>query len=190
MKDELIYKLNKFLTNRKIEEEHEVVYLFTEIRKILEHLNVAKDSNKYPILKFYCDWTLHISKDKITPEIKTIMDKVDASVPLDVKTNRFAILRKGANGDNLAFVYMSELRKELSIFLFDHDLPIDNVSDDESWYRLISVLEAVLSNQPIVNPNKNIKSFSFLPANTYVGAVIWVIEFNDQRGLCKFGNVY
>ena len=48
-------------------------------------------------------------------------------------------------------------------------------------------LTSVLIDQPIKNVG-TIKTFTFKPAAE--GAVIWEIEFSDQRGVCPFGNAY
>jgi hypothetical protein len=74
---EIVDKLNSFLsTHHTFTEEAQVVYLLIEIRKILD-----RDSNmKYPLLRFYCDWCVHTRKDKITPQIKLIMEQLYTNI--------------------------------------------------------------------------------------------------------------
>jgi hypothetical protein len=42
--------------------EHEVSHLMTLCRKYLEH--TRQEPERFPILKFFCDWSLHISIDR------------------------------------------------------------------------------------------------------------------------------
>src|ERR1035438_1539807 len=72
-KPAIIEKLDEFLKKHMpLDEECLVVYLLVEIRKILDHEN----NGKYPISRFYSDWCVHTAKDKITPQIKVIMEGI------------------------------------------------------------------------------------------------------------------
>jgi len=183
MDDEIIKKLKSFLRKHSpMTEECHVVYLMVEIRKVLEGNEIGND--KYPLLRFYCDWVMHAKKDRITKEIKEIMDRIDRSYTLEDKKRRGKIDFR----DNIKFIYMSELRKEMKKFFQDFDLPCDLVKYNDKWLPFLWHITSVLVDQPIVNPINNIVRFSFNHSDK--GPVIWMIEFNDERGKCEFGNVY
>lgn len=54
--DKLTFELKKEITN-----ELQIVYILSRIRKILE---TKKIKDKYPILNFYCNWSLHSEMTK------------------------------------------------------------------------------------------------------------------------------
>jgi len=59
-KIEIVEKLNDFLgEHAPFMEECHVVYMLVETRKVLDREN----NRKYPILRFYCNWTVHTDKD-------------------------------------------------------------------------------------------------------------------------------
>lgn len=181
MKKEITTKLNKLLLDKEYSKENEITYLMVETRKLLE---IMKDKS-YPLLRFYCDWTLHYRKDKITPDIKQIIKRIDESIPKD--TSKYAVLSI-LNRANINFIYMKELQKELKLFLKQINLPLDLVGNKNEWISFVKALTKILANQPIMNPIDSIESFSFVPARE--GATIWIIKFKDERGECKFGNIY
>ncbi|AHB40251.1 TPA: hypothetical protein DHW62_04085 [candidate division WWE3 bacterium] len=55
MQSQILEKLKKEL-GKDIENESQVVYILSLIRKLLE---IEKLKSRYPILNFYCNWTLH-----------------------------------------------------------------------------------------------------------------------------------
>ena len=76
-REEIIEKLNEFLNNHiPLTEECHAVYLMVEIRKILDHKRTTGQSEDFSLLRFYCDWTVHTEKTKITDNMKKIMDEI------------------------------------------------------------------------------------------------------------------
>ncbi len=55
VKSQILDKL-KVELQKDVENELQVVYILSRIRKLLE---IEKLKSKYPILNFYCNWTLH-----------------------------------------------------------------------------------------------------------------------------------
>ncbi len=63
---QIMDKVNRMLTgSMPLGEECKVLYLLVEFRKILDH----KNDKSFPLLRFYSDWSVHTSKDRITPEL-------------------------------------------------------------------------------------------------------------------------
>lgn len=186
MKENILYKIKEHLL-KGIINEADVVYFMVEIRKIIE-----KEFNSkalYPLLEFYCDWTVHSEKDRITPEIESIMIRIDKELN---EKDDYNIRNNGRNSENIKFIYAEELKKEFKSFLSDFGLPYDLCDDSSRWISFIQLLYKVLIDQPINfkagNPVHNIKTFILEPAAE--GAVIWVIKFFDNRRDLRFGNAF
>ncbi len=168
MTPEIIRKLNEFLdTHVPFKEECEAVYLMVELRKLLDREHGRDDFAK---IRFYCDWTVHTSKDGNLGAVRDIMEKLEKSV---------------SNGsphptqDAFNFFSLPELRDELSDLFSRHGLRANLYQDDKHWTHFVNVFIQALADQPINNPIKSISSVSFVPGN--IGARTVTIEFTDQR---------
>lgn len=158
-REEIIEKLNKFLINHNpFTEECQIVYLMVEIRKILDHERSNNPQNNSTPLRFYCDWTVHTEKTKITDNIRTIMDKVFQ----DVKSQIEQPYSVQAMSPVMQFAYMDKLKDEMFRFLKNRDMNTDLVGNH--WLPFVQLLVRVLENQPIKNPTDEIELFSFIPA--------------------------
>lgn len=154
-------KLNRLLSARPdLDEESEVVYLMVEIRKIIDK---SKTSAKYPLLKFYADWTVHSEKDKITPEVEKISEDMYAFAVSEINAPHPGM--SGNQSDVLEFAYMSALGKEMVTFFTDFSIVSELPKNKDKWTTFASVLVKVLEEQPINNPSKNVESIVFEPAN-------------------------
>jgi hypothetical protein len=152
-KKAIIEKLETFLNSHMPpDEECYVVYLLVEVRKILEHEN----NGKYPICKFYADWCVHTAKDKVTQQIKLIIQGIHKEF-FDAAVKRLPINKEQKLHD---FLSMDELRKELRGFLQVQGLP-DSIIERANWVRFQSLLVRILADQPINNPCDGIKKFSY-----------------------------
>ena len=155
MTPEIIRKLNEFLvTHDPVKEECEAVYLMVELRKLLEREYKVGNhwTGKFAKVRFYCDWTVHPSKDQNQPHIKDIMEKLNEK------------LSKGE--DTSYFFSLSELRNEMSEVFRTQELQDKLCRDDECWKRFVDVLIPVLTEQPITNPITGIASISFVAGIT------------------------
>ena len=149
MTPEIVTKLNKFLdTHDPFTEECEAVYLMVELRKLLEReYKVGNQwTGKFAKVRFYCDWTVHPSKDYNQPHIKDIMEKLNEKLSIGEDTSYFFSL--------------SELRNELSEVFREQGIQGKLCLDDECWKRFVDVLIPVLTEQPITNPLTDIASIS------------------------------
>ena len=160
MKQDIEIKLTNFLKTRvPFTEACHVVYLLVEIRKILDH----KKTGGYPLLRFYADWCVHTEKDKITKQIKAIMENI-------LKEIKRGMLNKSQSkpDPNLLCVYsfisMCELKKEMKLFLEECGLPNDLIRLEE-WNSLQEILPSILADQPIIKPCDGIRKFAFTQAD-------------------------
>ncbi len=181
-KIEIKDKLNTLLSRHlPFTEEFHVIYLFVEIRKILDRDN----NRKYPLLRFYCNWCVHTDKDS-TAEMEAIMQ--------DIYRDVVAVIQNPVLGSNKAkivgFLYMEDLQVEMEKFLKEYDLP-HSLIGKENWLALVALLVRVLADQPINNPCSEITCFLFLPAAD--GCVLGRIDFANPVGQYthyNFGNAY
>jgi hypothetical protein len=89
MKGEIEQKLTAFLqSTMPFTQEHHVVYLLVEIRKILDHENDRGNNGRYPLLRFFSDWSVHTAKDKITPQIKATMTGILVEIKDRLRTQK------------------------------------------------------------------------------------------------------
>lgn len=175
---EIINKLRDFLQARPLlTEECQIVYLMVEIRKVLDH---EKSGSKYPLLKFYSDWTVHTEKDRISPEIKQMMEVMYKTAEADIAN---PALRK-AGSPIMQFAYMEGLGQEMKSFLENHGVDSSLAQNEMRWIEFIKLLVKILENQPIINPSPSIESFFFEPANE--GCVIGILRFRQPIGKYNF----
>lgn len=144
----------------------EVIFLFTEIRKLAE---VSKMD--LPSVKFYCDWLLHSQKDRITSEMKNAFEKMYIEIVFVLDNP----IRQGIKKDINNFIYFSQLRKELSILLTSNNLLEQITKNNDIWLDLIRFLVKLLEEQPINKPISKIVSFEYISSNT--GVVIGQFNF-------------
>lgn len=170
---EIVEKLDTFLNNHApFTEECHTVYLLVEIRKILDH-----DKNmKYPLLRFYADWSVHTEKDKITKEMEAIMNDIYQDVAKRI-TDPYHLERGKVK--IVDFVYMEDLQAETEKFLQEYGLPTMLINK-ANWLEFVKLSVKVLADQPINKPCADIERFSFIPAaNDCVGVRI---DFSHKVG--------
>ncbi len=175
MKEEIISKI-KLALNEPIEKESQIVYILVETRKLLD----LQNNYNYPELRFYCDWAVHIKKDKITLGIKNIMEKI-----YEEMQNRDAIRQVGggivSRKDSVHFLYMNSLKIELEKFLNEYNLP-KKLLEFNNWNLFLDNFIKILVNQRICNPCVGIKYFEFLPSNKNSNKWKWIIEYKNNNG--------
>ena len=181
---EIIEKLDSFLSQHKpFTEECHVLYLLVEIRKVLDHEN----NRKYPILRFYCNWSVHTNKNS-TKEMETIMNDIYKDIEKQIANP--ALVGIGGKTKIIGFMYMEDLQAEMLKFLQEYQLPI-SLTEKINWLEFVKLLVKILADQPINTPSANIKQFSFLPtADGCVNGRIDFVKNIGQYNYYQFGNAY
>ncbi len=178
---EIIEKLNDFLDKHMpFTEECHVLYLLVEIRKVLDREN----NKKYPILRFYCNWSVHTDKDS-TKEMEIIMNDIYQGIKKQITCGITSEKTK-----IIGFMYMEDLQTDVIGFLQEYQLPV-LIIEKNNWLEFIKLLVRILADQPINNPCSDIKQFAFLLAADR--CVRGRIDFNhniDKYSYYTFGNVY
>lgn len=181
---EIIDKLLSFLQKENIfTEECEVVYFMVEARKVIDQQKL-----NLPILKFYADWCVHSSKDRITPEIKEMSEQMYAGAVARINDPNSPVDHAAPVSD---FVYMVNLRREVGSFLAQYGLPEGLIQTKEEWIQFVSILAKVLENQPIVEPCDDVQEILFEPAapRCVIGVIVFKTPVNGQ-GYFRLMNAY
>jgi len=147
MKEEIVKKL-KLALIESIQKECQVIYIFVEIRKLLDWID--QDGSNFSVLRFYSNWVLHIKIDK-TFAISSLLKKIENSI-LRGEGDRYSIILEMINFD--------ELRKELKNIL--KQIKVNNFfSDDNYWQTFKEKLVTVLIDCPLEPKLGNIEKFAF-----------------------------
>lgn len=167
-------------------EESHVVYLFVELRKLLE--KDSRRASKYPLLRFYADWCVHTQKDRISPEIENVACRIFEAATKTIRAGYPKFSEE--KSDIEKFAHLDELKQEMGVFLSDFNLPVDVTLTDEAWCDFANCLIKILEEQPIIKPTSDIESIYFEPANQ--NCVSFVVRFANQidgRQLYRYSNV-
>jgi hypothetical protein len=160
MKDEIIDKIaSLFSKNIPFQDEAHIVYLLVQTRKLLER----EQNYKYPVLRFYCDWSVHTKKDKITPAIKNIMERIYE----EMQKREMAIQEGGgivSRKNSISFLYMDGLKKEMEKFLDEYNIS-KKLLENNNWKSFLDLFVKILIDQEVFNPCEGIEYFKFLPSN-------------------------
>lgn len=183
MKNRKLHELQQFITDTPtFTKKSEVTYLLVEIRKFIE----ASATQNYPVLKFYCDWTVHTRKDRITPSMKQVIEAIYAEAVKDIKTGW------GLGGPNIKkFTYMDSLRDEMREFFKTYKITQKLTENDKNWVIFVKNLVKILEEQPIITPTSAVAEIEFLPAAE--GCAIWKMSFNNAINgytYYRMGNAY
>jgi hypothetical protein len=193
MEHEILAKLQKLLSN-PLERESEVVYLFVEIRKFLDHKFPVRADEKvqFPVLRMFCDWVAH-----------TELKGYGKNSILEALDNALMASANSPKAQKTAFdiLALKPLQAELQNFFNAHGLPIDITDDYGQWGNLLKLYLGVVSECPLVfradGSNKHLASATpillQLPdmpdaKNTLYIASQWRLELKDgTTALRSFG---
>ena len=160
-KDVMVNKLQGlFSLHDPLSEEAHVVYFMVEARKIIDEHD--KSAARFPLLKFYADWTAHTQKDRITPEIEQMSEEMYGYAVRVINAPHGMLDEKSKA---LEFAYMESLSAEVGAFLAEVGVSTDLTTNKDKWIDFASLLVKVLENQPINNPSPNVSRIIFEPAN-------------------------
>jgi len=159
VKNQIIEKLNQHI-GKNLNEEADVVYLFVQIRKLLEQENRL---GEFPILQFYCNWIVYPRLNYLdrNPGMKDVLDKLEKAIELE--TN-------GGSKDDVLSLFsdtlsLKKLWKELNDFFRSYDeFNPDILNKPEPWSNLGGLLINILTDLPLIPPigsYKYIKEFCF-----------------------------
>jgi hypothetical protein len=119
MVDEIVTKLRRQLLSKAHLTEVRVVYILSEIRKLLER---TKQQNGYFALSFHCSWALHTKMDRGGAD--RILRRFDA-VYEPLKGKNIEDLPRSLQNELNATLGLDKFREELGALLVVHHLPTE-----------------------------------------------------------------
>lgn len=157
---DIINKLNDLIRNTEEWTEVEVTYLFVQTRKLLDHqrsINILG----YDHLRFYSDWIVHISKDRIDENTLAILMNFEDGMKKMIGNKDYHAVGP------INFAYFDGLRPEIVEFYKTQNVNHRPFMNDNMWVDVISGIVKVLENQPLnikVSHGLLIKTLEFLPS--------------------------
>lgn len=140
---QIISKLNRLIQETNDWTEVEVTYLFVQVRKLLDHARNSNAIDKYKHLRFYCDWLVHINKDKIDESTLEILRGFEAGMKEMIGNRDY-----DAPGP-INFAYFESVQAEVLEFLGTQDVEFKPFLEEKVWINIIASLVKALENQPI-----------------------------------------
>jgi hypothetical protein len=132
-----------------VHSEERVVYLLVELRKLME---LNGDFDRYPALRFYCDWVAHPSMDRgLARRIVECFDRYEQLR----HDGAFDAGRQVAEAD---WAVLAELRETLELTNFERELVLylgAHVLEEPpfetwgSWIRFLTLYVAVIQDCPL-----------------------------------------
>lgn len=107
----MLEKIQEKLANKlkeSINEESQVVYILSRVRKILE-IDQHKNQGKYKKLKFYCDWALHAEIEKGT---KAFQEEFEKFVQGDMDAGGAVLTFQFFDTEFISFLEQYKISKE------------------------------------------------------------------------------
>jgi hypothetical protein len=144
MTPDIIRKLTAEL-DAGITTEIQVVYLLAGIRKIIERDN---SGDKYPDLKFHCDWALHSSMDRAAA--KAVLRQFDAAYPLLQTNIKLQNLPQPLRSEIDRVSQMRSFETELGDFLNAYGLPPITLGRHDGWVHFLHLYTKVIEDIPLV----------------------------------------
>lgn len=140
---DIMKKLEEEL-NSGIKTEPQVVYLLTQIRKIIERDNLKE---QYARLKFHCDWVLHSSMDRA--EAKAILKEFDAAYGHLSGTVKLIDLPEPLKSEIDRISKLRSFEEELSKFLAAYGLPLLTRHSFDGWTHFLYLYGKVIEDTPL-----------------------------------------
>src|SRR3989344_5857252 len=150
--EENLNKLNKEL-QKEIKDECQIFCIISRIRKAVEH---HKLKDKFQVINFYCNWTLHTELDN-TSSIYSLLLEIEQSI-LSKKYDITPVMN---------IVDFKHFRKEIKIFLNDFYI-INPFNDTKYWRNFRRLFVKILVDSPLNLKSKDFKEmrkFSFIKTN-------------------------
>lgn len=149
MTNELIRKLSSALS-KQIEEECQVVYILSKIRKILEKSGRDKI---FLVLDFYIDWSLHAQIER-TSRISHILEKIEKTI-LNSKYDPFTAME---------LLNFDEFRKEAVQFFGEHNI-MHKFTEKDYWMKFRTFMVDILADCPLKINRGEINELTFIKSD-------------------------
>lgn len=123
--------------------EADVKHFFTELRVMLEYLELA-GLRDYLVIKFYADWMLHINKDNLRG-----MHEYFNNLNEILNRNEIMPDRHEFNKQIESFTSFVKLREQLNELFAKFNISHKFVTDQSEWKIFCSLLTKLILKKPI-----------------------------------------
>ncbi len=153
--------------SKPISDEAGVVYLMVEIRKLMD---VRRSAKTYPLLRLFCNWTVHTNLDHKNDEAEGLLRSFDEAIQR-VK----AEAGRGFSLDFLDVLSLSRFREQIRTFFRSADIPTRLTDEQVEWDTFLDLYSSVVTDCPITYthnemPFKHISKLTLnkkLPVDSY-----------------------
>jgi len=153
-KEAIIEKLEHVLTDQ-VENECQVIYILTRMRKILE---INDQKKEYGVVNFYSDWALH---PKLTHANTTSFIALKFEPHIDVAKSSHDIA-KLLKSTNPGFFKLDDLKNEFKLFCEEYGLSTKIFDVEDNWHDFMRLLLEIIKDCPIVIKNSKIKQMTLV----------------------------
>lgn len=162
MKEKLIIKLKKEI-EKEVKSEADIAYILVLIRKILDTDSKLKD--KYIILYFYCNWSLHIEIDRIS-HIEKIKEIVNEFLKDNVRSN---------------FLDLNDFGKDFIDFLKEFEIDKNSIyGNTNSILLFTNIMRKLLIDSPLIIKNIGSKKITITDSNYREDSKITMVGFKIE----------
>jgi hypothetical protein len=151
MQNDIARKITTLASGGEPLSESEVSHFMTLSRKYLDHMP-KEERTAYPILRFYCDWAVHITVDR-SPEGLAILKRLnDTLVELAPVADNDLINKRITE-----IVSFRKLRGEIGQLFRQMQVPNPLEADQEKWITFAKHLIEIIRDCPLVFSEKVIR---------------------------------
>ncbi|OGM32661.1 hypothetical protein A2803_01210 [Candidatus Woesebacteria bacterium RIFCSPHIGHO2_01_FULL_44_21] len=147
MKVDIKTKLDSLCAKRDLSES-DVSYLMVLVRKYLEFPNMEKKREFIP-LKFFCDWTLHISIEHSIPAMEMLVKLNDTIVRLKQVPDNNLLMKEITK-----VVSFPILKDQLHKFLTFIGVKDELTTKDSNWTAFLENYVEIIRDQVITFPDQ------------------------------------
>lgn len=151
MEDELLAKMHGRI-EAGIGREEDLLFFLVKARKLLERKDLKGD---YPLLRFYCDWSVHAAMDR--QGARQILERVDDLTDRHLKGDANA-LREVAS-----LLSLGGFRAEIARFCNEFRLPDYLAADSDVWDQFRYLFVSNISDCPLIllRPSRHVRALAF-----------------------------
>jgi len=136
MKDELIFKIQRVLSQR-ITQEMQVVYLLVELRKLMD-----REAYQDSVLRMFCNWVVHTKLERRAEGSEIILTEFD-----EIMTG---LLERNAGTTHFEHLSLVKFREALARCFDAFNLSAPFIREDGEYVKFVRLYSSVVGECPIV----------------------------------------
>jgi len=122
--------------------ERHVVYILTEIRKLLEHLG---NPSEFYALDFYCSLALHVKMTR--SGAMRILERFDKAYPILAKDEQLPAILMGEIDRTIA---LRTFERQLAGLLKENELPLRLFTEPDAWPKFVKLYASIIHDCELV----------------------------------------